>query len=79
MTKTVAAAEFEAHSLELLDEVATTREEVVVTKEGKPVAKLVPAVSLEELRRPALERLRGSVKILGDIVEPLDEEWDVMK
>ena len=76
MTRTVAVADFEAHSLELLDEVATTQEEIVVTKEGKPVAKLVP---LSTRRRRTLEELRGSVTILGDIVEPLDEEWDVMK
>lgn len=81
MTKTVAAEEFEAHSLELLEEVAETRVEVVVTKEGLPLAKLVPAMpSATETRRPrTLAELRGSVRILGDIVEPLDDEWDCMK
>jgi len=46
---------------------------------GDIVEPVIDSVSLEERRRRPLEKLRGSVKILGDIVEPLDEEWDVMK
>ncbi len=79
MSKTVAVAEFEAHSVALLQEVAQSQEEVVIVDDGKPLARIVPAVSLEELRRPALERLRGSIQINGDITEPLDDEWDSMK
>jgi prevent-host-death family protein len=41
--RSIAAAEFKAKCLALLDEVAETKEELVVTKRGKPVAKLVPA------------------------------------
>jgi prevent-host-death family protein len=72
MAKTVAAEEFEAHSLELLEEVAEKQEEVVVLKDGRPIGKLVPmAMTLDELRS-----LGG--RVLGDIVEPLDE-WDMTK
>lgn len=75
MSKTVAAAEFEAHPLELLEEVAETRVEVVVLKEGKPLAKLVPLIGRP---RKTLEEMRAAgVKILGDIEEPL-AEWDLM-
>ena len=76
MAKTVAAPDFEAHCLALLDEVAESHEEVTIVKDGKPLAKIVP-VSTPRMR--TLEELRGSVKILGDIVEPLDDEWDVEK
>ena len=76
MSKTVAAAEFQAHSLELLEEVSESQEEVVVLKDGKPIGKLVP---ISDERRRSLEALRGSVVILGDIVEPFDDEWDAMK
>ena len=79
MAKTVAVAEFEAHSVAVLQEVAQSQEEVVVVEDGKPLARIVPATSLEELRRPALERLRNSVKINDDITEPLEDEWDPMK
>ncbi|HWW62361.1 MAG TPA: type II toxin-antitoxin system prevent-host-death family antitoxin [Thermoanaerobaculia bacterium] len=72
MTKTVPAAEAQAHFLELLDDVAERNVEVLVTRDGEPVAKVVPI----RAARRSLEQLRGSVTILGDIVSPLDEEWD---
>jgi antitoxin (DNA-binding transcriptional repressor) of toxin-antitoxin stability system len=87
MSKTVAAAEFEAHSLALLEEVAENQEELVILDDGKPLVKVVPADwhrtttpdQIEPRRAKTLEELRGSVTTLGDIVEPLDDEWDVMK
>jgi prevent-host-death family protein len=84
MSKTVAAEEFEAHSLELLEEVAEKQEEVVVLKDGRPIGKLVPMTrttsdELPRRRHRTLEELRGSVTILGDIVEPFDDDWDCMK
>jgi prevent-host-death family protein len=75
MAKTVTAPDFEAHCLALIDEVAEKREEVTIVKDGKPLAKVVPVTP----RFRTLEELRGSVKILGDIVEPIDVEWDVEK
>ena len=41
--KTVPAAKFKANCLALMDKVHETGESVVITKHGKPVAKLVPA------------------------------------
>ena len=77
MAKTVAVAEFQAHPLELLEEAAENQEEVVVVKDGKPIGKLVP---IETTPRPrTIEELRAlGGRILGDIVEPL-EEWDMTK
>jgi prevent-host-death family protein len=44
MTKrTIAASEFKAKCLALLDHVAETKETLIVTKRGKPVAKVMPA------------------------------------
>jgi prevent-host-death family protein len=40
--KTITAEDFEKRCLELLDEVAETCCEYVITKQGKPVAKLIP-------------------------------------
>ena len=76
MSKIVAAAEYEAHPLQLLEEVAETRVEVVVVREGRQIGKLVPVV---DRPRRTLEQMREEgVKILGDIMEPL-EEWDMTK
>lgn len=57
MDAEIQASEFKATCLALLDEVAETRREIVVTKRGRPVAKLVP------IDRPA--DLQGSVTILS--------------
>ncbi|MGV3625277.1 MAG: type II toxin-antitoxin system Phd/YefM family antitoxin [Archangium sp.] len=65
--KIIPAAKFKAECLALLDEVATGRGEIVVTKRGKPVARLVP-LAHEQTARP-------KVKILGDIVNVGEPEW----
>ena len=71
--KVVKASEFKAKCLKMMDEVAATGEPVLITKNGVPVAELVPAK-----RRPAtlFGALKGSVSITGDIVAPVDVEWD---
>ncbi len=70
--RTIAAGEFKAHCLALLDEVNATGEEIVITKRGKPVARICPLPPESE----ALDwrSLKGSVITLGDIVSPMDEE-----
>jgi prevent-host-death family protein len=69
----VAAAEFKAKCLRLMDEVAQQRRPIIITKRGKPVAKLVP------VDREAVDlfgRMAGSIKICGDIISPIDDaEW----
>ncbi len=73
--KTIMASEFRTKCLKLMDEVAQTGEEIVITKRGRPIARLVPY-----RQRP--ETLfgidSGKVKILGDIVAPIDVEWDAV-
>jgi len=66
------AGEFKAKCLAVLDRVAETRTSVIVTKHGRPVARVVPIPP--ETKRASLI---GSVKFRGDIVAPLDEIWDV--
>lgn len=74
MDKTIAAGEFKAKCLHLLDEVARQRAPLVITKRGKPVAKLVP---IDDEPVTLFGRMAGTIRILGDIVgSPLDEsEW----
>jgi prevent-host-death family protein len=71
--KTVPAAKFKANCLALMDKVQETGEFVVITKHGKPVAKLVPA---ERERRNMWGDLAGTVKILGDIESPVTNGWE---
>jgi prevent-host-death family protein len=71
--KMVPAAKFKANCLALMDKVQETGESVVITKHGKPVAKLVPA---ERERRNLWGDLAGTVKILGDIESPVTNDWE---
>lgn len=72
----VKASEFKAKCLRLMDEVASTGEPLVITKNGKPVATLFP---YGEKRLTVAGLHAGSIRILGDIVSPLDEPWESME
>ena len=76
--KTISAAEFKARRLSLRDDVRSTREPVVITKRGKPVAKQVPA---EEGKPEFIGRLEGVFRIVGDIESPVvpPEARDVLR
>jgi prevent-host-death family protein len=73
--KTVPAAEFKAQCLAVMEGVSKTGEPVLITKRGKPLAKLVPA---DQSGRDLVGRLEGIVSIQGDIESPIEppEAWD---
>jgi prevent-host-death family protein len=67
----ITASQFKAHCLALLDDVALTGEEIVVTKRGRPVARLV---AIDEP-----QPLAGSVSFHvadDELIAPLDVAWD---
>jgi len=74
MQRQIAAGEFKAKCLHLLDEVHQSRKEIVITKRGRAVARLLP---VDEELLPVFGRMRGSAEILGDIVAPVGEKWNV--
>lgn len=70
--ETVSATRFKAQCLGLIDEVARTGRELIITKHKQKLVRVVPV-------EPALS-LRGSVRYLVDddeLVSPLAESWDV--
>jgi prevent-host-death family protein len=72
-TRHVAAADFKANCLRLMDEVARQRRPIIITKRGKPVAKLVP---VDEEPIDLFGYVAGSAKICGDIIGPIEDlEW----
>ena len=75
--RTMAAGKFKAQCLAVMDEVQAKRESVVVAKNGKPVAKLVP-VDLPEGEDPLDAFYFGNIEIVGDIMAPIytDQEWE---
>jgi prevent-host-death family protein len=73
-TKTIAAGEFKVHCLAIMDQVQAKRQAVIITKRGKPVAKLVP---VEKEKDDIFGFLKGKGKVTGDVVSPAltPEEW----
>ena len=81
--RTIKASEFKTKCLKLMDEVAESGEEIIITKNGKPVAKLTPY-------KPAAEEMlyrdrpkspfglnKGRYEIIGDLDDAfLDVDWD---
>jgi antitoxin (DNA-binding transcriptional repressor) of toxin-antitoxin stability system len=63
---------FEVECLELLDEIQTTRETILITKSGRPHVRVAP-IDEEE------GSLRGSVLYhvsTAEPIAPIDERWD---
>jgi prevent-host-death family protein len=72
MSNIVPAGVFKAKCLGMLEEVAQHRLEIVITKRGKPIARLVP---VEQEPPVVFGRLKGSARITGDIFST-GEAWD---
>ena len=73
--KEMPAGEFKSQCLAVMDKVQKTGEAVLITKHGKPVAKLVPASKSAD---DIFGYMAGKVKIVGDIVGPITplEDWE---
>jgi len=69
--KIVPAAEFKMHCLALLNEVAEHHETVIVTKHGRPVARVLPYIT-DSTHNP----LKDSILFETDLISPIDETWD---
>lgn len=73
----IPAGEFKAKCLQLMDRVARTREAIVITKRGRPVAKLVPP---DEARAPAplFGYMAGAAEVPGNLVEAPPLAWSAV-
>ena len=75
-TLTIKASEFKAKCLKLMDDVAEGGYEIVITKNGRPVSRLVP---YRERPKSLFGIDRGRIEIIGDIIEPINAEWEADK
>jgi prevent-host-death family protein len=73
--KKIAAAAFKAKCLTLMEQVRSTKQPLLITKRGKPVAKLVPVDTGED---NFIGRLKGVFRVVGDIESPVEpaEAWE---
>lgn len=75
MEASIGAGDFKAKCLQLLNEIAERREPLIITKRGKPIAKVMPI----EPAQPLFGALRGSVVKADDLISPIGAEWDAAK
>ncbi len=80
----MAAGEFKAKCLRVMDEVKETGRPLVVTKRGEPVIKVVPIGNGRKKKDNFFGRLEGIIEIVGDpddLVKPIFplEDWDMLK
>jgi prevent-host-death family protein len=73
--KEIAAGKFKAECLALMDVVAEAGAEYVITKRGKPVARLVPVTP--ESKPKVFGCMRGTAEEKGDLTAPVDATWEV--
>ena len=76
--KKIPAAVFKAQCLTLMEDVRSTKQPLLITKRGRPVAKLVP---VDGGKDDFIGRLEGIVRIVGDIESPVEppEAWDALR
>ncbi|MEA3416581.1 MAG: type II toxin-antitoxin system prevent-host-death family antitoxin [Thermodesulfobacteriota bacterium] len=72
------AAKFRTNCFKILDQVKVTHKEVVITKRGKPIAKLVYFARQNE-KNPLLGSMEGLVETIGDLTEPVidSDVWEL--
>jgi len=77
--KEVAISEFKAKCLAILDEVQKTQQPILVTRRGKPVAEIGPPPPKTD--RAWIGSMKGTSKILGDIISPANDEsdWEALR
>jgi prevent-host-death family protein len=71
---TVSVSEFRAKCLRLIDAVETKGDRIVITKRGRPIARIEPVEPLKPRLRGTWE---GKARITGDIVYFSDNPWEV--
>jgi len=73
--KEMSISDFKTHALRIIDGVFRTRERIVITRRGKPVAEIVPFEDPDE--KPVPGKLADTLLHEGDIISPLGSDmWE---
>lgn len=73
MQEFMQAGKFKAECLKVMDRVKKSRKRIIITKHRKPIAQIIP-IEEEDVR--LFGKLRGTVHVMGDLILPIDEEWN---
>ena len=66
------AGKFKSECLKVMEAVKATGKEVVITKRHIPIAKLCP---IEKKDTALFGKMKGTVHEIGDIIQPIGEDW----
>lgn len=69
----MSTSELKTRCAKVIDDVVRKRRPVIVTKRGRPVARIVP---IEQPSSTVFGFAKGTIRVLGDIVEPVEVEWE---
>ena len=80
VVREIAISEFKAKCLALLEQVRLTKQPIRVTRFGKPVAEVIPPLSVKA-RADWIGSMKGSMQIVGDIISPANDEseWEALR
>ena len=73
----VTASNLKARCAAVLDGVARKKQAVVITRHGRAIARLIPIE--EEEPASVFGCTRGSITVIGDIITPIEVEWDASR
>lgn len=73
MKRVIQAGKFKAECLTIMNEVRATKRSVTITKHNQPIAKLVP---IEEEKITLFGKMKGTIRVTGDLTQPIGEDWD---
>ena len=74
MSQNIAISQFKAHCLEIINKLPIDGQDIIITKRDKPIAKLIP---INNTKTSLFGLLKDKAEINGDIITPIDVEWDV--
>jgi len=69
----ISISELKQKTTKILNEL---NEEIIITKRGRPIAKIVPIIKKQENEKPVLGGLKHLVVKMGDVISPIDDEWE---
>lgn len=76
--QTMGISQFKAHALKVLDGVAKSQDDIIITKRGKPLVRIIPYRSSDMAHKPG--KLSSYLVFEKDIISPLGQDmWDACK
>lgn len=74
MSTKIAISQFKSHCLEIIEKLQTNGQSVIITKRDKAVAKVLP---IDNKKISLFGILKNKAEIKANILEPIDEKWNV--